>query len=238
MRTKNLIFVAFFCACDLPPEMAIVSPNEAVPPCGPGEQIVNGVCKRMPVCMTGSKSELCLPVCGPDTQVDDDQCVGVKNVHFLKVDIYISPDDPAVVVISYELSGPARVYYLFKQEINDPWETRGFTNDKVKKNVSKFTSFNTGAVLYWRLEARNDEDEIVDTVHGVVTMPPPPPAPACEDNPKKGAFCVLGLGRLYWPGWLVCTPAGLLECQPHCYPTEVSGNGVDDNCNGLVDEAE
>lgn len=71
-----------------------------------------------------------------------------------------------------------------------------------------------------------------------VAAPPPTKTAACKDHPSLGAFCVLGLGKIYWPGFWMCATSGLLECTPHCYEKEKCGNNVDDNCDGQVDEKE
>ncbi len=62
----------------------------------------------------------------------------------------------------------------------------------------------------------------------------------CAADPNNGTRCSLGRGQCTRTGRLICTPRGDdLQCSavPGPPTTEVCGNGLDDDCDGAVDEA-
>lgn len=66
------------------------------------------------------------------------------------------------------------------------------------------------------------------------------PVYTCQSDPYLGSLCYKGVGACLSAGQFVCQAGGQgLECnaplkQPS--PTEICGNGLDDNCNGQADE--
>ncbi|MCK6546750.1 putative metal-binding motif-containing protein [Myxococcota bacterium] len=57
-----------------------------------------------------------------------------------------------------------------------------------------------------------------------------------EGNPGGGVACTSGQPGICSPGTTVCTSAGLV-CQPNSAPTVELCNGIDDDCDGVVDDA-
>jgi hypothetical protein len=56
-----------------------------------------------------------------------------------------------------------------------------------------------------------------------------------EGNPGGGGFCSTGLPGVCDPGTLFCT-GGALVCEPDASGNPETCNGVDDNCDGSIDE--
>ena len=58
-----------------------------------------------------------------------------------------------------------------------------------------------------------------------------------EGNPGGGAACLTGRSGICSPGSVMCTRGSLVCAQNVAQaPAEICGNGLDDNCNGSVDE--
>src|SRR5690606_29832885 len=60
---------------------------------------------------------------------------------------------------------------------------------------------------------------------------------ADDGNPNGGGACNTGQPGVCGPGTLACT-GGAVMCQSNvgAAPVETCGNGLDDNCNGVVDD--
>jgi len=177
-------FMAIGCGIGDPPGPPYISqpPNEDTNHdnpavfCGKGTHWDDSACNYYAcgACVADPAPPAKTLVCGKGTSEQKGVCIAdeAKPAQFISADVVVSPEDPAIVVASFELSAPARVYYLFKYDMGEPWVNRAFSNTKETKGSCSFGSINPGAALYWRLEARNDDDTIVDTRQGVIITPP------------------------------------------------------------------
>lgn len=200
-------FTAIGCepAPDLPPcgpgtyeFRGICLPTETEPPCGPGTHEVSGICIADPVTPPPPAKTL---VCGEGTYELNGKCVAdstpppvEQNAQFIKAEVVVSADNPTTIVASYELTIPARVYYKSRFSLNDPWVTLAFENVKNTKSSCAFGPVAPNMKVFWRMEAKNDDDKVVDTREGGLTTPPPPSTLTVSASPDTPSSQTLVMG--------------------------------------------
>jgi len=101
------------------------------------------------------------------------QCItnDTKPIRFTNAGIGLSPKYDGHIVASYSLSNLARVYIKLRPSLTDDWKVWHFNNEKVSNYTVTFGPFAPDTTIFWRMEAKNDKDEVVDTYEGTVYVP-------------------------------------------------------------------
>lgn len=148
-----------------------------LPPCGKNTHEADGLCVADDIAVNVEVNYNPSAFCGEGTHEQNGKCIADPTpppveAQFISANVIVSPKDPATIVASYELTAPARVYYKFRFNLNEPWVTNAFENIKKIKGSLSFNPVAPNTAIFYRLEARNDDDKIVDTREGGLYIPP------------------------------------------------------------------
>lgn len=102
------------------------------------------------------------------------QYVDLNPAQFITdgVSVLVDPNNPRVIKTTYFLTRPARIRTYLHYEGDTEWFLVSWSQFKQDQGGGAYGYFLPNTRVYWRLEAYNDEDEIVDSYENLILTPP------------------------------------------------------------------